>query len=232
MPGGPGFLSLLRWERAAIRHKLPGWWQSLGLQMIEPVSSLAGMTLSQKSARADDADAFVTALQDTAVNSDAQSSGTQGASAAANSNSVVPPLPMQFATAQDVADFSKSFAQKLHAAGIDSGTSVQLQFNAQGHVEAAGNSPDKAKIDAIFAEDPELEDQYRNIACTEANNAEARQVAAYQQAYSVASDDEDRSEVWFKYQSVFKGIRAQEGNMTFSAGRLMSSYSPPSICIA
>ncbi|MBE0533796.1 MAG: hypothetical protein IH626_23475 [Rhodospirillales bacterium] len=52
---------------------------------------------------------------------------------------------------------------KFRAAGIDTSRAVNLKVDAAGRVRVANDHPDKEKIEALFADDPELANEFRRV---------------------------------------------------------------------
>lgn len=57
---------------------------------------------------------------------------------------------------QDVEAYQKQLMQELSSRGIDTDYPMDLGFDYQGRVVVKNDHPDKAAIEAVFAEDPEL----------------------------------------------------------------------------
>ena len=57
---------------------------------------------------------------------------------------------------QDVEAYQKQLMQELSSRGIDTDYPIELGFDYEGRVVVKNDHPDKAAIEAVFAEDPEL----------------------------------------------------------------------------
>jgi hypothetical protein len=64
------------------------------------------------------------------------------------------------------ADFQKEVNLRLTSMGVDTSQPLDLNTDANGRVKVVGDHPDKDKIEAMFADDPELSNQFRQISST------------------------------------------------------------------
>jgi hypothetical protein len=97
---------------------------------------------------------------------------------------------------------------------------VNLTVDSRGIVEAACGEPEKAKIDAVFAADPGFANEYRKIANTRELQAVAEEYQAYSEAFSAATTDAGRAEVWRRYSSYISAIGERAGNMALREEKL------------
>jgi len=65
--------------------------------------------------------------------------------------------PLSLPTKADLNRFEKNFTQTLDKAGIDTRIEIKLRANNEGKVEVINDHPDKAKIEAMFANDSDLQ---------------------------------------------------------------------------
>ncbi len=126
------------------------------------------------------------------------------------------------ATPQEVAQLGSDLTARLQAAGIDTGGTVQLECGHDGHVRAKDGTPGKEKIDAMFASDPEFENQYRKVQSTLSLNALGQISESYFSDYQAAGNDGDRAAVWSRYRGLTERAMAAGGTMTLSGGSLVS----------
>lgn len=63
----------------------------------------------------------------------------------------------------DTANFAAELRKRLSARGVDLSSEAVLTSDSQGTVRVANAHPDKAKIEAEFADDPALQQQYAAI---------------------------------------------------------------------
>jgi hypothetical protein len=126
------------------------------------------------------------------------------------------------ATPEEIAQLGRDNTDRLRTAGIATDGDIKLECGADGHVRAKDGTPDKDRIDALFAADPELENQYRKVQSTLELNAMARVSASYVADYQAAKDDDERASVWSRYHSLMNQVSAAGATMTLSGGALTS----------
>lgn len=64
------------------------------------------------------------------------------------------------------ATFESEVRNRLNAIGVDATQTLELTTDKQGKVRVLGDNPDKEKIEAMFADDPELANDFRQISGT------------------------------------------------------------------
>ena len=67
---------------------------------------------------------------------------------------------------EKAADFQSEVSERLTAMGIDATQTLDLTTDSEGNVVVANDHPDKEKIEAMFADDPELSNDFRQISST------------------------------------------------------------------
>ncbi len=65
--------------------------------------------------------------------------------------------PLSLPTKVDMKLFEKNFTRELDKAGIDTSIEIKLRANGEGKVEVTNDHPDKDKIEAMFANDSDLQ---------------------------------------------------------------------------
>lgn len=65
--------------------------------------------------------------------------------------------PLSLPTKADVESFEKLFEQELAKAGVDTSQPIKLVSNGEGGVLVTNNHPDKDKIEAMFNDNPDLQ---------------------------------------------------------------------------
>ncbi len=81
--------------------------------------------------------------------------------------------------------FHSSFRSLLNEQGIDLGAGVNLQVDAQGEIRVANDHPDKAFIEAALKNNPDLENQFKQIAANSGLLHAAKKSREFQQAYGI-----------------------------------------------
>lgn len=64
------------------------------------------------------------------------------------------------------AAFQKELGNRFRAAGVDTSRPIDLTADAEGQVRVANGHPEKDRIEALFAEDPELSNQFRLLSAS------------------------------------------------------------------
>jgi hypothetical protein len=129
-------------------------------------------------------------------------------------------LDSLFATPEEERNYASALTDRLRNAGINVSKGVELTTDAQGHVVAKAGTPDKDKIDALFANDYDLANEYRKIASTESLKASAKEYEYYSRDYSAAKGATAQAAVWGRYSGIFDTIGGAGGDMTLSGGEL------------
>lgn len=126
------------------------------------------------------------------------------------------------ATPEEERAFSKELTERLNAMGVDTSKPIKLTVDFQGNVVAAPGTPDKDKIDNMFANDPNMRNEYVKIASTETIKALVKAQQAYmRQAEGASQDVQD-----FLYEDLIRfsqSIDSVGGDMTLSGGTLQSA---------
>ena len=65
--------------------------------------------------------------------------------------------PLSLPTKADVESFEKLFTQELAKAGVDTSHPIKLANDGEGNVLVTNNHPDKEKIEAMFNDNPDLQ---------------------------------------------------------------------------
>ena len=124
-----------------------------------------------------------------------------------------------FATAQEEQDYASELTSRLRAAGVDTSEAIQFQVESDGSVVAKDGTPDKQKIDAIFAADPAFANEYRKIANTEESSAIARADVAYMNE-AKDMDSAAQSALWQRYAGMINNMEAHGGQLTLAGASL------------
>ena len=67
---------------------------------------------------------------------------------------------------ENSAAFRDELSNRFRDAGIDTSQPVDLVVDSRGNVRTAGDHPDKDRIEALFAEDAELANEFRQLSAT------------------------------------------------------------------
>jgi hypothetical protein len=129
--------------------------------------------------------------------------------------SVLASVPL-FATQDEERTFTAELTRRLNAAGVDTSKPINLTVDSTGKVLAADGTPDKDKIDAVFAADPSLRDEYGKIA----NTVEANAVASKVSQYMTATGSDPDGSIWNKYAAEIAQITGQASKLSLDDGEL------------
>lgn len=134
-----------------------------------------------------------------------------------------PPL----SSAQEVREETAALADELHKrlvrAGVDTDVPVTLDVAKDGSIVVRGDHPDKAKIERLFADDPDFANQYRKVSQDNAFIAVGMVGVRYRIAYDEAKDDEERARVTRRFDAVIQQLSKASGQMTLSGGQMSSA---------
>ncbi len=81
------------------------------------------------------------------------------------------------------AAFNDRLGNLFRAAGIDTARPIDLRSDSQGRIRVTNDHPDKAKVEALFAEGPELANQFRGLSGMAALLRAVEQHAEFARAY-------------------------------------------------
>ncbi len=107
------------------------------------------------------------------------------------------------------ATFSERLGNLFRATGIDIAQPIDLRLDSQGHIRVTNDHPDKEKIEALFADNPDLANQFRGLSAVAALLKAAEEHAAFVRAYEADPEAvlrrnehlfaNDRDEVRFRF---------------------------------
>ena len=123
---------------------------------------------------------------------------------------------------EKTAAFAETLDRRFALAGVDTRIPVQMDVTSDGTIVVRGDHPDKAKIERLFAEDPDLANEYRGIASAHAFNAHGKLAVRYAVDLDEAKGEKERERVFRRYERLFQQIERAGGQMTLS-GRQLSS---------
>jgi hypothetical protein len=72
-------------------------------------------------------------------------------------------VPSRESLQKKMVDFSSIIGKKFQEAGINVTPEPVLISDSEGHIRVAGSHPDKSKIEQLFADNPELQQQFVKI---------------------------------------------------------------------
>jgi hypothetical protein len=103
---------------------------------------------------------------------------------------------------EKTAAFQSELRDSLNAAGIDPTKTLELTTDSSGNVRVANDHPDKEKIEALFAEDPERAGDFRQISATGSLLKAAEEYAEFAADYA-----EDPQAAVAKHWELFSRIK-------------------------
>lgn len=117
---------------------------------------------------------------------------------------------------QEKSAFAAELMRRLAEAGVPTSDDIQFETDSRGRVRAMAGTPNKAKIDAVFAADPALESAYRKIATTEELKAQVREMSRYTFAAASAAGKAERDALWRHYSAIFASMMAVRGQLVLT----------------
>lgn len=90
-------------------------------------------------------------------------------------------MRMELADAR--ADYRQRLTAALAAQEIDTAVPLRLQTDTAGHVRVVGDHPDKARVEALFAEDFGLQNAFKRMTSIARLNETVAETVAFQAAY-------------------------------------------------
>jgi hypothetical protein len=133
-----------------------------------------------------------------------------------------PPLLSGERLRAETAAFTEDLKNRFTAAHVDTDVPVTLDVASDGRIVVRGDHPDKAKIERLFAEDPEFANRYRAVASGQAMKARGHIARRYEIDLEEAEDEEERKTVHRRYEALGKRLDAVAGQLTLSGGALGS----------
>jgi hypothetical protein len=129
-----------------------------------------------------------------------------------------------FATPEEERAFAADLTNRLRAAGVDTSQPIQFTVQSDGSVVAMAGTPGKDKIDAVFAADPDLANEYRKIAMTEETKAAAK-AQTYYMRKTEHVDKKTWDTLWQECIALMQQIQSVGGVLTLSGGSIESACS-------
>lgn len=124
-----------------------------------------------------------------------------------------------------VEDRSKALADQLKSAftklGIPLDEPIKLQLDETGQVKT--DSPYKKKIEKLFADDPELAKEFKDVAGLNAMKAAQKALEAFEAEKRAAKDDDARDAAYGRYTARMMTSQELSGTMTLDDGKLRSA---------
>lgn len=118
--------------------------------------------------------------------------------------------------------FNREFTARLRQAGINVDSSLSLGVDEMDNVKVLSDSPDKERIERLFREDQVLADDFRGTSRANDMIAQADLNSRYCSEYQSQTTDEDRLEVWRRYEDMYGGMDKLLVQLRFDNGQLVS----------
>lgn len=126
---------------------------------------------------------------------------------------------------ETVRDRSQALADRLKAAftklGIPLDEPIKLQLDAFDAVKT--DSPYKKKIEKLFADDPDLAKEYKDVAGLNAMRAAQKALEAFEAEKRAAKDDDALDAAYGRYTARLMTSQDLSGTMTLDDGKLRSA---------
>ena len=123
----------------------------------------------------------------------------------------------------ETAALAEELHQRLVCAGVDTDVPITLDVAQDGSVVVRGDHPDKAKIERLFAEDPDFANRYRQVSQDNSMIALGMVGVRYRIALDEAKDEEERDRVMRRFDAVIQQLSKASGQMTLSGGQMSSA---------
>ncbi len=152
----------------------------LGIDLVRTVSSAANSMFSVAKSMGSKKTSATQASDATSFSSEAKRLNQSKAAESV--------LPSSSSTQANLAAFSTELRKVFSENGIDTTQEIDLKTNELGKIEAANDHPDKAKIEALFEENPELAAQFQQLSSSAtAEQLNSKSAAAQYAQASTAS---------------------------------------------
>ncbi len=127
--------------------------------------------------------------------------------------------PLSLPTKADLEIFEKDFTKELNKAGVDTRIEIKLRANSEGKIEVVNDHPDKDKIEAMFANDSDLQQGYVRA---ETYQTLEKLHALHQQWQQkiAAGASEESANLWLVQAA--KTMVADNTGMTYQEGKVMT----------
>lgn len=119
---------------------------------------------------------------------------------------------------QDLADTLMKRLKEIH---IPTDEPLRLSVNSFGTVRAEG--PFKAKIEKLFADNPDLAKRLKDIAALNALVALNKVMRLHQEELKQAKNNDDRQQAQSRYTARCVQVETLSGNLTLADGKLFSA---------
>ncbi|HEY9899861.1 MAG TPA: hypothetical protein V6D00_11815 [Pantanalinema sp.] len=121
---------------------------------------------------------------------------------------------------EEQAVFQRQFAAALSKAGVDTAHPIDLQIDSQGMIVVAGTHPDKAKIEALFANDQAMAERFKKIGSFSRLLKAGEEAVEFQAAYR-----RDPEKAVAQYSHLFDSEWMGEFTMRVKTGDLAGALS-------
>jgi hypothetical protein len=127
--------------------------------------------------------------------------------------------PLSLPSKADLKAFEKDFTRELNKAGVDTRIEIKLRANEEGQIEVINDHPDKDKIEAMFANDSDLQqgfvraDTYQTLQKLHALHQQ------WQQKIS-AGASEEAANLWLVQAA--QSMVAENTGMTYQDGKMVT----------
>lgn len=125
--------------------------------------------------------------------------------------------PLSLPTKADLTFFEQNFTRELNKAGVDTRIEIKLRANEEGQIEVINDHPDKDKIEAMFANDSNLQ---QGFVRAETYQTLQKLHALHQQWQQKIEDgaSEDAANLWLVQAA--QSMVAQNTGMSYQNGKV------------
>ncbi len=132
----------------------------------------------------------------------------------------LPPMPdilESFET--NAAAFGDQLGNKFRAMGVDAGHPTELAVDPNGQVRVTNGHPDRDRIEAMFAQDPEFSNRFRELIAA----AEIKQAVEDHMAFSKAYEQDPKAAI-AQFSHLFSDQPSSEVRYRFDGTELTASF--------
>lgn len=168
----------------------------------------------------------ITADKDVSLSSDAKDPNGTGSKVTAKFEHTSAELfelaPLSLPTKADLQLFEKNLTRELNKAGVDTSIEIKLRSNGEGGVEVMNDHPDKDKIEALFANNRELQQGFAK-ADTYQTLQKLHQLHQQWQQKIDAGTSEEAANLWLVQAA--QSMVAQNTGLSYQDGKVNASNS-------
>ena len=127
--------------------------------------------------------------------------------------------PLSLPTKADIKLFEKNFTRALDKAGVDTTIEIELRANSEGKIEVSNDHPDKDKIEAIFADDFDMQQSFVRADTYQTLQKLHELHQQWQQKIS-SGESEEAANLWLMQAA--QSVVAQNSGISYKEGKVIA----------